>query len=237
MPKTDKYPLLTQLRKYKRAIEQAREKVTELEAENRKAQRAVAAKAAELSSYYAQIGAGERKPDPTEEARLRDGVTEAQADTVVSFSQPWQDESGTTTITTTNPKLEGMLAGARERVERLEGKLREFKAQRFDDLAAEISSQAGPARDAMNSALSTLAVAEEEWRRVSSLWKPLLATGRLGDAMPDGPLDGLRTMPGECPLPMPVALIPESEDSSSVKLPRGKSRTRRRIDYVQGDAA
>ncbi len=235
MKTTDKYPALTQLRKYERALGQAREKVTQLEAENRKAQRDVQRKAAELSSYYSALGAGTRKPDPQEETRLREGVTEAQADTVVTVAQPWQDESGRTTIQTTNPRIEGMLAGARERVERLEGKLRAFKAQRFDDLAAEISSQAGPARDAMNSALSTLAVAEEEWRRVSSLWKPLLATGRLGDAMPPGPLDGLRTMPGECPLPMPVSLIPESELSEKPP-PRGKSRTRRRVDYVN-DAA
>ncbi len=235
MKTTDKYPLLTQLRKYKRAIEHAREKVTELEAENRSAQRAVQSKAAALSDYYSSIGAGTRKPDAAEEARLRDGVTEAQADTVVSYSQPWQDESGKTTISTSNPRIEGMLAGARERVERLEEKLRAFKAQRFDDLAAEITPQAKAAQEQMNSALTTLAVADEEWRRVSSLWKPLLATGRLGDAMPDGPLDGLRTMPGECPLPMPVSLIPESELEDKPP-PRGKSRTRRRVDYVNNAA-
>lgn len=237
MPKTDKYPALTQLHKYERAIAQAREKVTQLEAENRKAQRAVEAKAAALSDYYSSIGAGTRKPDPTEEARLREGVTEAQADTVVSYSQPWQDESGRTTISTSNPRIEGMLRGARERVERLEEKLRHFKATRFDDLASEISAQAGPARDAMQKALDALEEANTEWKRVAALWRPLMAT----KAGMDSPLRDFHDCRRDgVPLPIPASLLPEGEPAGSdVPLiqPRTMMRPRTRRRVVVGDDA
>lgn len=229
--KTTDYPALTELAERERALESARQKVTELEAENRKAQRAVERAASALNDYFRALVQGDRREDPEEEARLQDAVTAAQAGTVTRVVEPhhMSELLGTVArLEVTNPKLEGMLAGARELVEKREQELRAFKARRFDDLTAEIIEQAGPARGAMQEALDALSVAGKEWRRVADLWRPL----QTSNVRMESPLRELPSSVFESvPLPVPASMLPEGEPAGSdVPLisPRAELRTRPR---------
>lgn len=228
MKATEKNPALTELAERERALESARQKVTELEAENRKAQRAVERAASALNDYFRALVQGDRREDPEEEARLQEAVTTAQAGTVTRVVQPHHmaEPGAVARLEVGNPRLEGMLAGAHELVEKREQELRAFKARRFDDLAAEIIAQAGRARDAMQEALDTLSVAGKEWRRVADLWRPL----QTANMRMESPLRELPSSVFErVPLPVPASMLPEGEPAGSdVPLisPRAELRSR-----------
>ena len=220
MPTTEKTSALAQLAARERAVEQAKAKVAELEAEKQKAQRAVERALAPLTDYHRAIGAGEREPDAEEEARLEEAVERAQAESRQRVVSNWRAESGDgLTVETVTPRIDGQLAGAREAVERREGELRAFLARRFDDLAAKLAEQAREARGRFEQAWEAVREAEAEWQEVAQRCRPLFqATRRTGSPllpegdMPLSPLRGLvYDLDAGWPLPMPRSLVPDEE--------------------------
>jgi len=198
----------------RRLVAEAKARVDELEAEQRKVAHSLDRAKGPLASYLEQLEADERDADPTLEAELTAAIREVEQAVTVRAALRGSERGGRqVAVEVVDDKLEARLAGARRRVDEAERAVEHYLRDRFDDLAAELVADGRRARDRFQGAWDQVREADAEWSTLLRRWQPLLAVGGIStDDMPAHPLAGLGpAVDRGVPTPAPRSVMPEGE--------------------------
>lgn len=203
---TKKQGALQRLDELKQQVQAAEARLHELEAQKREAERDVDRALAPLHEYYRQVGAGEREPDPAVEEELQAGLRAAESESTprLVYNPRAESDAAAARVEMVNPRLEGMLEGARDALQRCEQEYQRFVAARFEDLVAELAAEAGAVMKRYRAAWDKALEADREWQAVRSRWKPLVDADAFGwENFPESPLSNVKTIPA----PVPAQLL------------------------------
>ena len=195
-------------------VSEAKARVAELEAEQRKVARSLDRAKAPLADYLEQLEAGEREADAKLEAELTAAIREVEQAVTIRPALRGSERGGRqVAVEVLDDKLEARLAGARRRVEEAERAVEHFLRDRFDDLAAELVAEGRRARDRFQGAWDQVREADAEWSTLLRRWQPLLAVGGIAaEDLPAHPLAGLGpAIDRGVPTPAPRSVMPEGE--------------------------
>lgn len=196
-------------------VAEAKARVAELEAEQRKVARSLDRAKAPLADYLEQLEAGEREADPKLEAELTAAIREVEQGVTIRPSLRGSERGGRqVAVEVLDDKLEARLAGARRRVDEAERAVEHHLRSRFDDLASELVAEGRRARDRFQGAWDAVRLADAEWSTLLRRWQPLLAVGGIEPAdLPAHPLAGVGVEIDYrgVPTPAPRSVMPEGE--------------------------
>lgn len=194
--------------------EDARARVSELEAADRRARRSVDAARAPLLDYLRACEAEGSEPDPAEIARLEAPVREASSRMGFEPAYANDPETGTPRMVGVDPydsQARARLEGARQRLEEAERLLLDFEQEEWVGLLEELAQEAGAAADEWLRAARELRDAS---RALSTITNTVMTLGTRTGAFPMEavpgtplPLDALRAL-DEAIGRGPVALVP-----------------------------
>jgi len=195
-------------------VSEAKARVAELEAEQRKVARSLDQAKAPWLAYVEAVEAGEEEADPKREQALVAAVREVEQSVTVRPALRGSERGGRqVAVEVLDDKLEARLAGARRRVDEAERAVEHFLRDRFDDLAAELVADGRRARDRFQGAWDQVREADAEWSTLLRRWQPLLAVGGIAvEDLPQHPLAGLGpAIDRGVPTPAPRSVMPEGE--------------------------
>lgn len=214
---------LDELAQHDESVETAQARIEELQAERRAVEQNADRALSALEAYYRDLGAGRTEQDPQREEELQQAVYETDGEltsrTVVNHpesEEPYRVEL-------VHPRLDGLLAGAREALTTAENERTTFTRRRFDDLVTELAAESGALTKRYEKAWNEVQRCDEEWRQQRQRWRPLVDAGAFGwGDFPEPPLGGRRPLRP----PVPRQLTGEGGQRPRPSLPRPKVRKR-----------
>ncbi len=223
MAKATQTPALDELVKHDGAIEKARARIDELQAERRAVEQNADRALSALEGYYRDLGAGRTEQDPQREEELQQAVYETDGELTSRTVVNHPEAEDPYRVETVHPRLDGLLAGAREALTTAEHERTTFIRRRFEDLVTELAADGGALTQRFEEAWAAVQQCDDEWRQQRRRWRPLVEAGAFawGD-FPEPPLGGRRPLRA----PVPRQLTEAGGQMPRPSLPRLKVRKR-----------
>ncbi len=179
-----------------REIEEAKQRLAELEQKRKGVEASLKDAMKPLRAYYRDTEAGHRPADPAVEDELRKKFITAQSRLAPMTSINVRATAATDRVELVDPELEGQIDGARERVDEAVDEYNRFRSKRFDDLVVELGVLGRELAERTDLVAKHAQRCNQQWRALKKRWEPILeVSGFERSDFPPQPFEGVNSEP------------------------------------------